>query len=83
MKTYEKPKLIALSISGNNMLCNSCTFDIIAPYNGGADSGELGQMIQDFGFDFGPTEGCSTPISIGYYCKFTSAEDGYPTVINS
>lgn len=83
MKTYEKPKLIALSISGNNMLCNSCTYDIIAPYNGGADSGELVQMIRDFGFDFGQTEDCDNPIYIDFYCKFTSAEYGYPTVINS
>ncbi len=82
MKTYEKPKLIALSISGNNMLCNSCTFDIIAPYNGGADHGELGQMIEEFGYNFGSTETqCS--LSIVGYCKFNSVDEGLFSVINS
>ena len=27
MKPYEKPKLIALSLAGNSVLCSSCTID--------------------------------------------------------
>ena len=80
MKTYEKPKLIALSLSGNNVLCNTCAVDIIAPTK---DQG-LVDMLEDF---YGPIEtlfatgdtDCVTKIDYNGYCKFTGAN----VVINS
>lgn len=79
MKTYEKPKLIALSLSGNNMLCNTCAVDIIAPTE---DQG-LVDMLEIYGpIDtlFATAEAdCATKIEISGYCKFTGAN----VVINS
>ncbi len=66
MKTYEKPKLIALSICGNEMLC-SCAVD--------ADNDPvLQQILQDLVPElnpFGTDGGCD--IEIKDYCKFTGA----------
>lgn len=69
MKTYEKPKLIALSISGNDLLCGCLKID-----------DDLLESIYEF---FGPGAfaaselfegGCSNPVDGDYefYCKFTS-----------
>lgn len=86
MKTYEKPKLIALSLSGNNMLCNTCAVDIIAPF---PDNNKgLVDTLEDF---YGPInslfaayeESCAVKPDITGYCKFTRAESGDQVVINS
>lgn len=85
MKTYEKPKLIALSLSGNNMLCNTCAVDIIAPYPD--ENQGLVEMLETF---YGPVqslfaayESCTVKPDITGYCKFTGAESGEKVVINS
>ena len=80
MKTYEKPKLIALSLSGNNMLCNTCAVDIIAP----TEDQALVDILEDF---HGPIDklfataeaDCAKHIEYEGYCKFTGAN----VVINS
>lgn len=84
MKTYEKPKLIALSLSGNNMLCNSCDVDVIGT---NAKFPGLLDMIQD---EYNSTavfaqDECNTPVdsNIYYYCKFTAPDNNMPTLINS
>ena len=85
MKVYEKPKLIAMSLSGNNRLCGDCA-DKSTLYNNstlaetilfaaGRDSGHdgiSGISRGDFTGLFGTAEdSCVTPIEI--YCKFTSS----------
>lgn len=79
-KTYEKPKLIALPLSGNNMLCNTCAIDIIGD---NADK-IFKETVGDF-FDpnvaFASYENCEVEIS--GYCKFTGADNGGRVVINS
>lgn len=70
MKTYEKPKLIALSICGNEMLC-SCAID--ATNNGVIDPDlwNTWQNMISLGMNpFGTDEACDTPV-VGY-CKFTA-----------
>lgn len=82
-KTYEKPKLIALSLSGNNLLCGSCAGKVTL-----YDNSTLAQLVLmaagrnsdydritgisrgDFEGLFGTEESCGTPIEA--YCKFTS-----------
>ena len=80
-KTYEKPKLIALSLSGNNMLCNTCAIDIIGD---NADKTFKETMDDFFGLDnaFASYE-CTEKIPIDGYCKFTGADHGSRVVINS
>ena len=74
-KTYEKPRLTALSLSGNDMLCAACPIDVI----GSNAQTEIVQMIRDFtGMDvtsssFASTEACIDGLAIEGYCKFTSA----------
>lgn len=66
MKTYEKPKLIALSISGNNMLCNTCTIDVI----GDNKDDDLGDLIFDEGL-FAAGDPCDVVVDFKGYCKNT------------
>lgn len=80
MKTYEKPKLIALSLSGNNMLCNTCQTDII----GNNMDPAFKATMEDFGIvitdnSFASSDSCTAPVDISGYCKFTGAN----VVINS
>lgn len=78
MKTYEKPRLNALSLSGNDMLCNSCDIDIIGD---NADT-NIKAMLEIFGDPsqvLGSGEDCAIKVSIEGYCKFTGAN----VVINS
>ena len=88
MKTYEKPKLIALSLSGNNMLCNTCQFDVI-----GDNADPLADTIKDMAevatitelnFARGETS-CAVELDIDItsYCKFAGADAGGLVVINS
>lgn len=80
-KTYEKPKLIALPLSGNNMLCNTCAIDIIGD---NADK-TFKEIVGDF-FDsdnaFASYE-CKEPIPIVGYCKFNGADHKDLVVVNS
>ena len=88
MKTYEKPKLIALSLTGNNMLCSSCAHDVI----GSNAETELVETLRDFfgiinitESSFASNEDCEEQedIQTDSYCKFTGAESGGTVVINS
>lgn len=77
MKPYEKPRLIAMSLSGSNTLCSSCQIDIIGD---NADP-TFQEIAGDFEFTFGAAEdSCANGFTIEGYCKFT-ATDG--VVINS
>lgn len=81
MKTYEKPRLIAMSLSGNNTLCSSCEIDIMGD---NADP-TFKQLETDLGvtFTFGEAESCATDgggIPVAGYCKFTATSN---IVINS
>ena len=83
MKTYEKPCLTAISLSGNDHLCGSC-----ADRNGKLlkDDLNLAGMLMDF-FEFGnANDGIDrddfkgvfgnevecTQVQVDNYCKFTS-----------
>ena len=87
MKTYEKPKLIALSISGNNTLCKTCDIDVILPSK---THQELAEMWKDFIEDtYSFTTYEDTCVEDGgalettEYCKFTAPDNKMPIVINS
>lgn len=73
-KTYEKPRLVALSLSGNDLLCAACPIDAEGP---NMDS-TLSQILNDFGVDIftalGSGEECQFEIT--GYCKFSSADSG-------
>ena len=83
-KTYEKPKLIALSLSGNNRLCGDCAGKItlsdnpsiadailmLAGRNDESD-GVPGLSKGDFEGLFGQEDQCKGA-RIEAYCKFTS-----------
>lgn len=76
MKPYEKPRLIAMSLSGNNKLCDSCEIDIIGD---NADP-TYKETVGDF-FDspFSSGDSCEQQVEVGGYCKFTATT----IVINS
>ena len=73
-KTYEKPRLSALSLSGNDMLCAACPIDA----QGSNMDATLSQILKDFNVNVdvitGSGESCELEIS--GYCKFTSADSG-------
>ena len=78
MKTYEKPRLNALSLSGNSLLC-SCAIDAVEPNMDPA----LKTIIQagwpqitDTSKLFATADGnaCDTPIDIVGYCKMSPTE---------
>ena len=81
-KTYDKPKLIALSLSGNNMLCNTCAIDIMGDNADKTFKETMGDFF-DVNKAFASYEQCEKPISIDGYCKFTGADHGSRVVINS
>ena len=82
MKTYEKPRLMFLALSGNDQLCGSCADGL--PLNNDPDLAEAmmdqfqisdltgnGPSRDDFIGLFGNTEDqCSNKLD--NYCKFTS-----------
>lgn len=73
MKKYEKPRLMALSLSGNDMLCATCDIDIIGD-NGRKD---IIEMLEEFFGSienlFATGESCEVQIDFEGYCKFTGA----------
>ena len=83
MKKYEKPVLMAVSVSGNDQLCGSCSDKGAHELHSDLD---LAEMLMDF-FEFGDksdgiskkdfegvfgTEAQCTQVQIESYCKFTS-----------
>ena len=81
MKVYEKPKLIAMSLSGNNMLCNTCDIDVI----GDNANTEFLEIVGDFfnSSTFAEYEDCATKVDIKGYCKFTGGNNNDLVIINS
>ena len=83
MKKYEKPKLMALSLSSNDRLCGDCSgapnllvkdeslaleFDwLVGNGNNIAERADVSGL-------FGTSEACDK-VMVGY-CKFTAAESG-------
>lgn len=92
MKTYEKPRLIALSLSADDMLCSGCdlktkdTSDYFVQIlnqlfdsneDGYVDSSELGGL-------FASSEQCSEfNDAFGAYCKFTAADNDLMQIFTS
>ena len=85
-KIYEKPKLMALSLSGNDQLCGSCSdkgssnllyqdptsgMALAIDFLAGNDDGVLTRDEADRAF--GPGESCE--FAIDSYCKFTASDD--------
>ena len=81
MKKYEKPKLMVLSISANDALCNSCgrslRYDedlqftlgnMVGNKDGILDSNEMTSV-------FSTEDGCSMPVDYDGYCKFTATNN--------
>ena len=72
MKVYEKPKLVMMSISGNDLLC-SCKVDVVGS-NANPDYLQTIALLIEMGFSENALfdEGsCTTPVS--GYCKMNSA----------
>lgn len=92
MKTYEKPKLIALSLSGNDHLCGSCdgglklgsmkeTDALYMYFSAILDTNQDKKISRDEFMSssaFGNDESCTIPVT--GYCKFNSAQNGTPLV---
>ena len=89
MKTYQKPIMIALSLTGNEQLCGSCADKnaavLLKDDKGlaewllvgmGLGLGSNGVVDRtDFNHVFGTAEtGCTTILD--GYCKFTNNDDG-------
>ena len=86
MKTYEKPRLMFLSLSGNDQLCGSCADKgyqtihdnevikniVMLPGDQNKD-GILSRDEAAFLFGTSPEDGCTR--KVGMYCKFQSAAD--------
>ena len=76
MKTYEKPRLMVLSISANDVLCGGCGYatkgdGLLGMFdtngNGYLDSGDFNQAKNDYLFTV-ETDTCATPYES--YCKY-------------
>ena len=75
MKTYEKPALNALSLSGNSLLC-ACDADIVDPMNaaGAGLIAILGKLYTNTSELFAGDSDCTTNayelgLTIDQYCK--------------
>lgn len=81
MKTYEKPRLTAISLSGNGALCQACAIDVVGD---NADQNALDLLLM---FDseisnlFESKDSCTTECGVEGYCKFGPTAD--MTVFNS
>lgn len=87
MKTYEKPKLIALSISGNNTLCKTCDIDVILPSKTHQELAEMWEAFIADNYSFTTSEDTCVKAGDAFetteYCKFTAPDNSMPIVINS
>lgn len=82
MKTYEKPRLTAISLSGNGALCQACAIDVVGD-NADQNVLELLTMTYDANIDnlFESADSCTTECGVEGYCKFGPTAD--MTVFNS
>ncbi|MGN1007920.1 MAG: hypothetical protein ACI4PV_03155 [Butyricicoccus sp.] len=76
MKTYEKPRLAAISLAGNEQLCGNCDPGFIS----WAEENQMliEDIVGDFGNLFNSIDSCSNigdlQSSLDAYCKFTSVD---------
>lgn len=72
MKIYEKPTLVMMSISGNDLLC-SCQVDAVEP---NADKAYLATIDTLRALGKQPFDGNDNSCTgdVGGYCKFTSSQ---------
>ena len=77
MKTYEKPRLNALSLSGNSLLC-SCAIDAVEPNMNDSLKKALslipGIDLSNTANLFTAADACKQPIDIDGYCKMSPTE---------
>lgn len=86
MKPYEKPRLVALSLSGNDRLCGDCGHKL---YNDEGTAmwilnqfglgGRLSDGLQheDFAGVFGTGESGCDAYPVNEYCKFTATDSNH------
>ena len=85
MKTYQKPVMIALTLTGNEQLCGSCA----KPLRPDLDKESLNSILdfftpipdgkltkEEFSKLFGSDEGCDRNYIVDGYCKFSSNDIG-------
>lgn len=73
LKVYEKPKLVALSVSGNDILCAACTIDVVGNNADPTYTQTVNEMIAA-GFPNPVTADdnkCQTIVT--GYCKFSGS----------
>lgn len=74
LKPYEKPRLIALTLSGNDMLCGNCNPDYVA------NRDLIEAILNDFGMalTFGSVSGgCNMDVpGLQTYCKTNLSDLG-------
>lgn len=74
MKTYTKPRLVALSLSANDMLCGTCS----PVFAEGWMNGVMGDVMEDFEL-FSSIESCTIDYAdfggLEGYCKTTPSAD--------
>lgn len=84
MKPYEKPRLVALSLSGNDMLCAGCGMSTRSDASLNALLiGTYGDRNNNGIFDFDDATAiglfddmsCSELLTSSSYCKFTGASE--------
>lgn len=80
MKTYQKPALLALSLSANDKLC-ACVIDIVGDNMDETFRQFIDDLFEDTSKLFLTGEGCETEIDIDGYCKNLPSPEG--VVFNS
>lgn len=96
MKQYQKPRLVALSLSANDMLCGGCTaqtrfdsglssiFENAFPGSVNADGFFTKEEADEIGLFASSADTCSTEAgNMFQYCKFSAADNGYMTIFTS
>lgn len=74
MKIYEKPTLVILSVTGNDLLCGACSVDVVG--GGGPSNSIIEDIIKDFGETvFTSADSCEVVYDIEGYCKFSPNQD--------
>lgn len=78
MKKYQKPQLVALSLSGNDALCLTCKYDVVQDSFSDLDSA-IKRLLKFFDVTsasyvadkpFVTTPTCTMEIDLTQYCKF-------------
>lgn len=84
MKTYQKPALLALSLSANDKLCNGCSaqtrFDsalnsFLIDFFGDNDSDGIFEYEDAMAKGLFDDGSCANQFEYEGYCKFTGADD--------